>query len=331
MTKNCGRERTPQGTQHEPLDTQNEQQVEAGLVSVVIPCYNQAHFLGEAIESVLAQNYRCFEIIVVDDGSTDDTSEVAAYYPGVRCICQDNKGLAAARNTGARESKGDYLVFLDADDRLLPNALKVGSEHLNAHPECGFVSGHYREIAVDGSPLPTEKQPCPDTEHYLEMLRANYIGMPAVVMYRRSVFELAGGFDNSARFKGCEDYELHMRLARDFPVYCHGELVAEYRQHGSSMSSNAMYMLKAFLAALDAQREHVKGDQQYKEAIELGARAARNHYGGQLAYKAMEHAREGEWKQAMWTMWNLLVLLRHHPQVFVRAWQKLIQRRHLRR
>ena len=125
------------------------------LVSVVIPCYNQAHFLTEAIESVLAQTSRQFEIIVVDDGSTDNTAEVAARYPGIGYLRQDNQGLAAARNTGLRHSQGDYLVFLDADDRLLPAALESGLDYLSAHPACAFVWGHYLRFTSDGSVLPT--------------------------------------------------------------------------------------------------------------------------------------------------------------------------------
>ena len=82
---------------------------EAATVSVIIPCYNQAHFLGEAIESVLAQSYPHFEIIVVDDGSADQTAEVATSYPAVRCLRQQNQGLSAARNAGLAESRGAYL------------------------------------------------------------------------------------------------------------------------------------------------------------------------------------------------------------------------------
>ena len=96
------------------------------LVTVVIPCYNQAHFLGEAIESVLSQSYRNFELIVVDDGSTDETSEVASRYERVRLFQQENQGLAGARNRGLGEAKGEYVVFLDADDRLLAGALEAG-------------------------------------------------------------------------------------------------------------------------------------------------------------------------------------------------------------
>src|SRR5215217_8140206 len=114
---------------------------DAALVSVIIPCFNQAHFLVEAIESVLAQSYSHFEIVVVDDGSTDNTCDVASYYERVRCIRQNNQGLAAARNSGIRESKGSYLVFLDADDRLLPEALEAGVKCLKAYPDGAFVFG----------------------------------------------------------------------------------------------------------------------------------------------------------------------------------------------
>jgi glycosyltransferase involved in cell wall biosynthesis len=96
-----------------------------GLVSVVIPCYNQAHFLSEAIESVASQTYEPTETIVVDDGSTDDTSHVADVH-GVRCVRQENRGLAEARNTGLRASSGDMLLFLDADDLLAPDAIDAG-------------------------------------------------------------------------------------------------------------------------------------------------------------------------------------------------------------
>src|SRR6266513_5232454 len=98
----------------------------SGLVSVIIPCYNQAHFLHEAIESVLAQTYSNREIIVVDDGSTDNTATVARCHSPPRYIYQENAGPSAARNTGFEQSRGEYLVFLDADDRLLPEALEIG-------------------------------------------------------------------------------------------------------------------------------------------------------------------------------------------------------------
>jgi glycosyltransferase involved in cell wall biosynthesis len=279
-------------------------------VSVVIPCYNQAHFLGEAIESVLAQSHPNFEIVVVDDGSPDNTSEVAARYPGVRCVRQENQGLAAARNTGLRCSNGSYLLFLDADDRLLPEALEVGLECFDAHPECAFVSGHYREMSVDGSPLPTEKQPHIEEKHYIEILRCNYVITPAVVMYRRSVFDSVGGFNTSSSVRGSEDSDLCLRVARQFPVYCHGKVVADYRLHGTSMSHNSALMLKATITVRRSQLEHVKGNKQYEEAIEKGVRASQDYYGGRLISELRTHVREREWKPVLRGM---LVLLRYYP------------------
>src|SRR5215203_2741551 len=150
------------------------------LVSVVIPCHNQARFLADGVESVLAQRYRPVEIIVVNDGSTDDTAEVAARYPEVRHIVQDNRGLAEARNRGLLHSRGALLVFLDADDRLLPHALGRGAALLAADPALGFVAGQSRFIASDGSPLPTGQPARPPGDGYLSLLRRNSIRNPAM-------------------------------------------------------------------------------------------------------------------------------------------------------
>lgn len=108
---------------------------------MIIPCYNHAQFLAPAIESVPAQTYSNFEIVVADDDSNDNTAEVVKHYPLVRCVYQENAGLSNARNTGLRHSSGEFLVFLDADDRLLPHALEVGVGRIQEHPECAFVSG----------------------------------------------------------------------------------------------------------------------------------------------------------------------------------------------
>src|SRR5829696_2931566 len=140
MTKDHGRPESREGIRRGSREPRGKRQAGAPLVSVVVPCYNQARFLGEAIESVLAQSHPLFEVVVVDDGSTDDTSEVAARYPGVRLVRQENRGLSGARNAGLARSRGEYVVFLDADDRLLPGALEAGVERLGANPQCAFVS-----------------------------------------------------------------------------------------------------------------------------------------------------------------------------------------------
>src|SRR5438552_14718440 len=119
----------------------NEVMPELGLVSVIIPCYNQADFLHQAIKSALAQTYSHREILVVDDGSTENIAELTSSYPRVRYIRQENSGVSAARNTALTHSRGEYLVCLDADDRLLPDALDRWVNYLRDDQDCGFAAG----------------------------------------------------------------------------------------------------------------------------------------------------------------------------------------------
>src|ERR1700734_3040068 len=117
--------------------------VEEMTVAVIIPTFNHAHFIGEAIKSVLAQTRQADEIIVVDDGSTDDPRTVAAQFQKIYLIRQDNRGPSAARNTGLQRCKTSHLVFLDADDRLLPTALETGLRCFTGRSDCAFVYGGF--------------------------------------------------------------------------------------------------------------------------------------------------------------------------------------------
>jgi peptidoglycan/xylan/chitin deacetylase (PgdA/CDA1 family) len=278
------------------------------LISVIVPCYNQAHFLTEAIESILSQTYPHYEIVVVDDGSTDNTAEVAGRYPGVRCVRQDNRGLAAARNTGLSKSNGDYLVFLDADDRLLPHAIEAGLACLRAHPECAFVAGRCARIRSDGQPLPTTEDAGLDGDPYSRLLSGCPILVPAV-MYRRATFQVFPGFDTS--MSAAEDYHLYYRIARQLPIHFHDVVVAEVRQHHANMTSNTALMLRSNLTALQTQWRYVKANPQYKEAYRAGLRFWRTHYGGRLAAELPNQIRLGEWKR---TLSGIVLLLRYYPQ-----------------
>lgn len=264
---------------------------EPGLVSIIIACYNQAHFLGEAIESALAQTYAKREIVVVDDGSTDNTAEVARRHPGLHYIYQENAGPSAARNAGVGNSRGEYLVFLDADDRLLPDALKIGVGSLRQHSDCAFVSGFCRLVVADGSLLSQPEQPCIETDHYLELLRRNYIWCPASVMYRRNAFEAVHGFNESLG-RG-EDYDLFLRISRNYPVFCHKEFVADYRLHRATRSADYSLMLQDMLRALDAQSHFVKGSERHVEALRTGKAYWRERYQClQIADRLLEIAEE---------------------------------------
>jgi len=245
------------------------------LVSVVIPCYNHGRFLGEAIQSVLDQSHEPKEVIVVDDGSIDDTATVAARY-GVRYVFQRNQGLSAARNRGIRESRGASLVFLDADDRLLPGALAAGLACLHAHAECAFVYGGYRHIAEDGSIGSAQHSAPAEPDAYLALLRYNHIGMHATVMYRRRVFDLVGDFDT--RLRAVEDYELYLRIARRFPIRRHDQMVAEYRKYGASLSDDPVLMLRSILEVLRREEPYVADRHAHLQALREGLQGNRAWY-----------------------------------------------------
>ena len=267
------------------------------MVTVVIPCYNQARFLGEAIESVLSQTYQHFELIVVDDGSTDETSEVAKGYEGVRLIRQENRGLSGARNTGIRHSGGEFLVFLDADDRLLPGALEAGLRCFDAHPECALVAGHCNLIRADGSFLKVLKHEPSDEDSYVAMLEKCHIAPPATGMYRRSVFEAVGDFDIT--LSSCEDYDFYLRIARQFPIHRYDEAVVEYRMHGESMIRNSGRMLSTTITVLRSQRRYVKGDRRREVALKNGIRYEQSHWGDPLAERVSEQIEQRRWKEAL--------------------------------
>ena len=279
------------------------------LVSVIIPCYNQGYFLADAIKSVLAQSYAHFEIVVVDDGSTDNTSEVAASYPGVRCVRQDNQGLAPARNTGLRQSRGEYVVFLDADDRLLPDALEVGLAACEAHPDCALVAGYYRLSGVEGGLLEELPQYPVTGHHYAELLRRNFIRVPATVMYRRAVFASIGDFDSAV--SPCADYDIYLRIARQFPIYCHEHIVAEYRQHAANMTRNPALMLKSVLHVLQSQWKEVRRNEADKKAYQIGRRAWQDYYGEQLVTNVRDKFKDHQWQQALC---GIITLVCHFPR-----------------
>jgi glycosyltransferase involved in cell wall biosynthesis len=286
------------------------------LVSVIIPCYNQGKYLGEAIESILAQSYRHFEIIVIDDGSGDETSEVAARYEEVKCVRQENRGLSGARNRGIEESRGELVVFVDADDRLKREGLEAGVKAMREHPDCALVFGHYQNILQDGS-LVLSSQPCAESEQYLELLQSNFIGMHATVMYRRSIFDKVRGFDTSLR--ACEDYDMYFRIAREHKIVCHHELVAEYRRHEEQMSRDPVLMLKSVKAVFDLQKSFIKGNRLYEEASRKGI----TYWQEYLVTRIAAYRSAREWRPMARGM---IALLLHNPRRFRSALTK--QARH---
>jgi len=287
---------------------------DAPCVSVVIICYNHGAFLSDAIESVLSQTMPDFEVVLVDDGSTDDTPRVAATFPDVRYFRQANRGMGAARNTGFARSRGRYVVFLDADDRLLPNALTAGLRSMKEHPECAFVSGHYRMVAADGSPMRSPVVSCVTENHYGRLLEGNYIGMHATVMFDRTALDRVGG--PVRRRRASDDYDIYLRIARRSPVFCHDEVVAEYRWHGSNLSLDYAAMLDTTLGILRAQRRWARATPQLAASYRAGIRRWRELYSDRLVHQVIGQMRSpSRWLSALR---GAVVLLRRDPAAFAR-------------
>lgn len=257
--------------------------VAAPLISVIVPCYNHGIYLRDAFASIQQQDYSAIEIVLVDDGSTDATRQVAADYPTIKYIYQPNQGLSAARNTGIAHSTGRYLVFLDADDWLLPGALQTNARYLQQRPELAFVSGGHTKVFVDTG-LTEESTATVTQNHYYHLLWGNYIGMHAAVMYQRWIFDFVQ-FDTT--LAACEDYDLYLRITRAFPVAHHPERVAAYRLHSANMSGDKALMLTMALAVLARQWPYLQSPME-KEAYAQGQISWQRHYRPDLAERGQE-------------------------------------------
>jgi glycosyltransferase involved in cell wall biosynthesis len=288
-------------------------------VSLVITSYNHGQFLAEAIESALSQTRRFHEVLLVDDGSTDDTAAVAARYPQAQYIRQENRGLAAARNAGLRRAQGAFVVFLDADDYLHPEAVEAGLKCFGANPKASFVYGRYCNVKASGEALAVEPLHACGQEPYLEFLRGNCIGMHATVMYRRSAPIAVGGFREE--LKACEDYDMYLRIARQGEVACHEVVVAAYRRHAGNMSGNARLMLLTSTGVLTDQWPHVQPNSVRRSAYREGLRHWQKHYGAQLA----RHIRRefGAGASYCSLLRDASLLLTHAPHAFVTGCRKI--------
>ncbi len=288
------------------------------LVSIVIPSYNNASFIGEAIESVLAQTYPQIEVMVIDDGSGDNTREVCARYPSVAYHYQANQGVSVARNYGLEKSRGAFVLFLDSDDRLLPDAIATHVAYLQTHADAGFVFGLSRNIAADGSLL-DDQQKLVEAANYQVLLQANLGICPSgVVLFQRTVFEAIGQFNPSLRL--AQDYDLYLRVARAFPIYCHNQVIADYRQHGENASGKATRMLKAVLGIIESQRDYIRDHPHYQKDYEIGRKNWSKFWGSVLAGKVGNDARARRFVPAMQT---ILLLIRYHPSAFLQYLGKL--------
>ena len=242
--------------------------VSAPLVSVVIPAYNAEAFLGETLDSVLAQTYPNLEIIVVDDGSTDATPQLLENYSDrIRVLRQANAGQAAARNYGARETHGELLAFLDSDDLWDPDKITRQVDLLARFPEALAVYCDHRTIDDQGRLLASSavlSYPRPSGDILMALLLGSCIITPGLVLLQRQAFEAAGGFDKTSFMRGHEDYALWLRLATRGSFVYRTDTLVSYRRHAQQATREQNYVLhmtRAKLHALMAIRDVIQASQ----------------------------------------------------------------------
>jgi glycosyltransferase involved in cell wall biosynthesis len=219
------------------------------LVSVVVPVYNGERFLGETLDSILAQDYEPIELIVVDDGSTDGSAGVARTFDGVRVVVQENQGPAAARNAGLSLTGGEFVAFVDSDDLLPPAKLSTQVTYLLEHPDAACVLGRQEWI----NPPPNLKR---------DLLYGELDGIPLTsALFRRAILRELDGYDSS--YRSHENMDLLFRLReRGAEIAVLSDLVLYRRFHGGNLShaprAEADPRLRSLKAKLDRSRANAE-------------------------------------------------------------------------
>ncbi len=209
------------------------------LVSVIIPAYNASQWIAETISSVIAQDYKNHEIIVVNDGSIDDTVEIVSSFPGVQCIHKANGGQASARNAGIKAAKGKYVAFLDADDLWVIEKLTLQVAQLEA---TGAKWGYSNALAFDGYSKEflfyfSDKQKQHDGNILKPLFRTCFIPSPTAIL-ERNVFQTVGFFNEENRMRNREDWEMWLRIAAVYPIVSISTPLAYYRVHSTSATGS---------------------------------------------------------------------------------------------
>jgi len=223
------------------------------LVSVVIPAFNAQHTIDRTLASVRSQVHAELEIIVVDDGSHDDTRgrilRHAREDPRIRLVEQQNGGVACARNRGISESRSEYVAPIDADDLWHPEKIARQLAVLQSSPEVGLVATAYSVIDADDCLIAKVGGTSPETTTFENLCRRNFIGNGSSAMMRRSLIERFGGYDPSLRQRGgqgCEDLQLYLQIAEISQVILLPDPLTAYRRSPGNMSTDSVQMTRSF-------------------------------------------------------------------------------------
>lgn len=251
-----------------------ERSTDNPLVSAIVPAYNAERFLALAIESALAQTLASVEVVIVNDGSKDSTGQIADHYAAmhpdrVRVVHQQNQGLPFARNAAIEVARGRYLALLDADDVWLPGHIESCVALLESDPGIGLVHANDEVIDVDGNPHGSQSarwKESRDDPYTAILLRKQHVNCPTAV-FRKSIVEAIGPFDGLFNRLGCEDRDMWLRLAEVSKLAYIDQIQAQYRVHGSNMSSNHAVMLKARHVLVNKHAARSKGRHLRRRAI----------------------------------------------------------------
>ena len=206
-------------------------------VSTIIPTYNRQDYIIIALKSVLSQTYKDYEIIIVDDGSTDETKKVLApYRDKIRYFYHENRGIPATRNRGIREAKGDCIAFLDSDDYWLPHKLEQQISCFKENPHYGMVATRGSSISPDGK-FRKKNRPGKSGWIMTDLFKANFIRTSSA-MIRKECFEKVELFDES--LAQCQEYDLWLRLARHYPIGFINESLTVYVDNPKGVSTDGL-------------------------------------------------------------------------------------------
>jgi glycosyltransferase involved in cell wall biosynthesis len=288
-----------------------------GFTSVIICCRNGENFLREAIASVLAQTSSHYELLIIDNDSTDSTPDIVAEYsaehPKICYICHENQGLVRSRNRGIREARGEYIVFLDHDDKLLPHAIASGvAAFETGHQDCGFVFGRSCQLRPDGSL--DYYASCRELERYQARLHYDYqvfldaharICPMSSILFRRDVLIALHGFSPKAGIP--DNDEICLRISRQYPVYAHPRIIAAYRSSNSGQTRRHMVQARRDIFRIwTEQAPFVKGDLALKKALRRGKVDWDYVYTVGTILVTIDYIKQKNWRTAIGLMLALL-------------------------
>ena len=285
--------------------------------SVIIPAYNAADFVVQAVQSALRQTAEAPEVIVVDDGSEDATAALVDGIKGVTLIRQANQGPSAARMSGFAASRGEFVIFLDADDELAAGAIAAHISALEGSKAAMVFGSNYR-INEAGRRIGSNQQARFETRDR-GLIALQVTPTPSQCMYRRTAIEAVGGYDLTLDL--CEDIDLNLRLSRIGAILCHGEFVANYRMHAGQATKEPAKICRAHLGLM---RRHLGAD---AAALLRCLKKWQRYYGGNIPAEIARSTLRGDVKGAVTALNTFLSCLPQSAIGAVRNVPNLVRRR----